>query len=55
MLEVKVLVSELWVQFSRLPVLHLDSDQWKHTMFINKFYISECHFNKTLQGNVSMV
>ena len=38
---------------SSLP--HLDNDQWKCPMFTNEFCISAHHFNKILQGNVSMV
>ena len=29
-LEHYILAMELWVHVSRLPVLHLDRDQWKH-------------------------
>ena len=44
-----------WVHVPRLPVLHLDSDQWKCTMFTNKCYISACHFDKILQMNIFTV
>ena len=27
--------AELWAHVSRLPVLHLDRDWWKHTMNTN--------------------
>ena len=29
----------IWVQVSRLPVLHLDKDRWKHTMITNYIFI----------------
>ena len=41
--------------FPGSPLLHLDNDQWKHTMFTNEFYISARHLDKTLQGNVLTV
>ena len=44
-----------WVQVSRLPVPHPENDQWKHTMFTNKSYISACHIDKILQVNVVTV
>ena len=31
---------------------HPDNDQWKHTMFTNKSYISAHHIDKILQVNV---
>ena len=32
-----------------------NNDQLKCTMFTNEFYISACHFDMILQGNISMV
>ena len=32
--------------FPGSPLPHLDNDQWKHTMFTNKFCISAHHFDK---------
>ena len=46
---------KLWVHVSRLPMPHPDNDQWKHTMFTNKSYISACHVDKILQVNVFTV
>ena len=40
--------------FPGFPLLNLDNDQWKHTMFTNEFSISVHHFNNILQGNVLM-
>ena len=44
-----------WVQVSRLPMLHPDNAQWKHTMSTNKSYISACHVDKILQVNIFTV
>ena len=44
-----------WVQVSRLPMPHPDNDQWKCTMFTNKYYISAHYVSKILQMNVFIV
>ena len=51
------LAIELWVHVSRLPMLHLDRDQWKHLFVMlnisSSYHYSHCHMSFHLHKTTS--